>query len=612
MSPTPEDFATSCPLAVCILDSFRSSPNFLGFLASLLSNSKLARQASRSTKNPVENATLTRTSTTTTSLYLYLWMARSTNDDAKRPAPSSAAKREAQARYRERNRDELRRKAREGMARRRARLSPEEALQYRITAREDGARYRAENQAMLAQRAFPQPHTQICHARRESIARLGYEAWSAKYRKRHERPIPAVLEAEFGAPAPPNTPEAPVNVNAPSETSEPPASSASFAPRSRLPACGRDALSRMTESVRKLGSSGLFDVGPPPADFFCLGPPLDLACSGLEGEERRRRRRVGIESSHVRVRAWLPTTDDTDASRDGLADRVRAKELVIQKKNTSMYNTESTSTFQEIICGGIHKLGLPLKNLEGGTQQTQRRARAKTHLLVFKICLVPRFLAQQARKPPAETLFFACSATRDPHLLEAAVAVAHLVAQGAARGVVPRASRDLRRAGCRRGSGGVEVQSAESLDDVLRTRAIFEVERPLLVEVAVAAASAAGGARGEVHGGQRGKMEAISSSDAVGTPADREITWRRRRSSSVLALARAAGLARLSACCALRNAFMAVRRRWSNASSGLSDGGLQARVDELARRTTLEGTYSVVCDMGERMGWRPRGGGRMW
>ncbi|KAJ7612026.1 hypothetical protein DFH06DRAFT_1147380 [Mycena polygramma] len=304
MPSTPVGSLPWLAFADFICYSFRTSPNFFKHLQNLLGNLKVSRHASRSTKKFLDNATLTRTSTTTTSLYLFLWMARTSGDSASPLKPSSVAKREAQARYRERNRDELRRKAREGMARRRARLSPEEALQYRITAREDGARYRAENQAMLAQRAF-------VRRARESIARVGYEAWSAKYRKRHERPIPAVLEAEFGAPAPPNTPEAPVN--APSETSEAPASSASFAPRSRLPASGRDALSRMTASVRKLGSSGLFDVGPPPPDL-CLGPPLDLVCSGLDGEERRRRRRVGISSSRERVKAWLPTTDDIDTS----------------------------------------------------------------------------------------------------------------------------------------------------------------------------------------------------------------------------------------------------------------------------------------------------------
>ncbi|KAJ7629275.1 hypothetical protein DFH06DRAFT_1141267 [Mycena polygramma] len=436
------------PLAKSISWSFRTARNFFSYLQPLLGQVKVSRHASRATKNFLDNATLTRTSTTTTSLNLLLWMARTSGDCANPLKPSSVAKREAQARYRERNRDELCRKAREGMARRRARLTPDEALQYRITAREDGARYRAENQAMLAQRAF-------VRRARESIARVGYEAWSAKYRKRHERPIPAVLEAEFGAPPPPNTPEAPF---APSETSEaavnsPCSSNATFAPRSRapprgprsrLPAPPRDALSRMTESVRKLGNSGLFDVGPPPADLFCLGPPLDLACSGLEGEERPRRRRVGAESSRVRA---------------------------------------------------FKRSHLLRRHLEGGSQHMHRRARAKTHLLVFKICLVARFLAQQARKPTAEALLLACSATGDACLLNAAVTMRHGVAQGAARSVVRRGCGDLRRAGCRRPSGGVEVKSAETLHDVLRTRAILEVQRILVVEVALAAASAAGGAR---------------------------------------------------------------------------------------------------------------------
>jgi hypothetical protein len=40
------------------------------------------------------------------------------------------------------------------MAQRRAKLSPAETIEYRMTAREDAARYRADNHALLAQKAL--------------------------------------------------------------------------------------------------------------------------------------------------------------------------------------------------------------------------------------------------------------------------------------------------------------------------------------------------------------------------------------------------------------------------------------------------------------------------
>ncbi|KAJ7902432.1 hypothetical protein B0H13DRAFT_2335596 [Mycena leptocephala] len=136
---------------------------------------------------------------------------------------TSAAKREAQARYRarlafwamskagcltvdtgDRNKEELRRKAREAMARRRAQLTPAEVIEYRMTAREDAARYQADNNALLAQKAL------VCRARR-SIAKNGYEEWCAKYKKRHQRPIPSILEPSSSSSTssmrPPNVPQ---------------------------------------------------------------------------------------------------------------------------------------------------------------------------------------------------------------------------------------------------------------------------------------------------------------------------------------------------------------------------------------------------------------------
>ncbi|KAJ6505913.1 hypothetical protein C8R47DRAFT_1209852 [Mycena vitilis] len=97
---------------------------------------------------------------------------------------TSAARRESQARYRERNREELRRKARESMARLRAELSPNELAQYKMTAREDNIRYRAENRALLAHRAGG------------GARQIGYDAWAAKYRKRTKRAPPLAIQVE--------------------------------------------------------------------------------------------------------------------------------------------------------------------------------------------------------------------------------------------------------------------------------------------------------------------------------------------------------------------------------------------------------------------------------
>ncbi|KAJ7638023.1 hypothetical protein DFH06DRAFT_1138666 [Mycena polygramma] len=102
---------------------------------------------------------------------------------------TSAARRESQARYRERNREELRRKARESMARLRAELSPHDLAQYKITAREDNTRYRADNRVLLAHRA-------VVRRARKSIAKIGYDAWAAKYQKRTKRAIPFAIQME--------------------------------------------------------------------------------------------------------------------------------------------------------------------------------------------------------------------------------------------------------------------------------------------------------------------------------------------------------------------------------------------------------------------------------
>ncbi|KAJ7026232.1 hypothetical protein C8F04DRAFT_1268408 [Mycena alexandri] len=90
-------------------------------------------------------------------------------------AKPSDAQRAAGSRYRERNKDDLRRKARERMARRRAELKTSEDAwaEYTARARKDAARYRAQHAAELAEKpaGLSQPR--------------GFDAWHASYLKRH-------------------------------------------------------------------------------------------------------------------------------------------------------------------------------------------------------------------------------------------------------------------------------------------------------------------------------------------------------------------------------------------------------------------------------------------
>ncbi|KAJ7019134.1 hypothetical protein C8F04DRAFT_1198070 [Mycena alexandri] len=98
---------------------------------------------------------------------------------------SSAAQRAASSRYRERNKLELQRKARERMAKRRAKLkkSEEAWCAYTAKAREHAARYRASHAAELAL-------GQVAYRARHSIARVGFNAWHDAYLKRHPRGPP--------------------------------------------------------------------------------------------------------------------------------------------------------------------------------------------------------------------------------------------------------------------------------------------------------------------------------------------------------------------------------------------------------------------------------------
>ncbi|KAJ7613282.1 hypothetical protein DFH06DRAFT_1146938 [Mycena polygramma] len=237
---------------------------------------------------------------------------------------SLAAKREAQARYRARNKEELRRKCREDMARRRATRTPEETAEYRAIARAEGARYRAENQAMLAHRAR-------LRRARISIAKLGYEEWSARYTKRHQKPVPPALAAEYGPQITPesssdSSPDAPTPTDG-EHTSDPTSNTTPAPPTDgeqtpeprptkRLTTAQRAALRLAAASnavsgpprrglVSSLSCPALFDVGlnysdrnPGASDEVRL-----IARERREVEERRRRH-ADCEDPRARVEAW--------------------------------------------------------------------------------------------------------------------------------------------------------------------------------------------------------------------------------------------------------------------------------------------------------------------
>ncbi|KAJ6517166.1 hypothetical protein C8R47DRAFT_1205408 [Mycena vitilis] len=254
--------------------------------------------------------------------------------------PSKAnpeAKREAQARYRARHKEELRRKARESMARLRANLSPHDCAQYRKTAREDGGRYRADNRALLAQK-------DVLRRARKSIPRIGYDEWCAKYEKRHKRPVPVALQAQLG---PPMTSEAdsPVffgpttpsihsrSTTAPTTTSIR-SRSTEDAPTVPTPPAAPTPPG-LAPSWRRgyAGCPGMWDVGPPPpgwavdrplqptkARVSSLPPSSPPSSSSGWSEERdaaldvRNATLVEVEDTRRRedacrkVKAWLPKT----------------------------------------------------------------------------------------------------------------------------------------------------------------------------------------------------------------------------------------------------------------------------------------------------------------
>ncbi|KAJ7841660.1 hypothetical protein B0H13DRAFT_2365619 [Mycena leptocephala] len=209
---------------------------------------------------------------------------------------TSKAKREAQARYRARNKDELRRKAREAMAQRRAKLSPAETIEYRMTAREDAARYRADNHALLAQKA-------LVGRARDSIAKIGYEEWSAKYKLRHKRPIPAILQVEYGPPDPPNVRRTRIMAPPAQSPSSPSPSATSSTHPLKVP---------QTRPKPK-PSSSLPPSSAPCSTSSSMRDWIDRNLTetpnaDLIEDSRRRERHAECEDSHTKVQAWLPRT----------------------------------------------------------------------------------------------------------------------------------------------------------------------------------------------------------------------------------------------------------------------------------------------------------------
>ncbi|KAJ7855808.1 hypothetical protein B0H13DRAFT_2357648 [Mycena leptocephala] len=183
------------------------------------------------------------------------------------------------------NKEELRRKAREAMARRQAQLTPAEVIEYRMTAREDAARYRADNNALLAQKAL------VCRARR-SIAKNGYEEWCAKYKKHHQQPIPSILEVQYGPPDEQDTPQSSS------------ASSSSSTSSTRLP--------NVPQMCTKTKPSSSLPLSSPPSSTSPLMQEW-IDCNlektpnaELMEDARRWERHAECEDVRTRVQAWLP------------------------------------------------------------------------------------------------------------------------------------------------------------------------------------------------------------------------------------------------------------------------------------------------------------------
>ncbi|KAJ7262688.1 hypothetical protein B0H12DRAFT_1069146 [Mycena haematopus] len=142
---------------------------------------------------------------------------RTSDAMAEKKSKSTQAQREASARYRQRNQTELKQKARDRMARRRAQLAqmPDQHAEYKERAREACARYRERHRGHLASRQVDRRAMYVLYAffavrdpncDRAFIQKHGYDAW-LKRRPSHEddetlEPEPEPEPEQAGEPEP--------------------------------------------------------------------------------------------------------------------------------------------------------------------------------------------------------------------------------------------------------------------------------------------------------------------------------------------------------------------------------------------------------------------------
>ncbi|KAJ6463278.1 hypothetical protein C8R47DRAFT_1080003 [Mycena vitilis] len=433
---------------------------------------------------------LTPTSTISAALFLSTIVSARTSSmpDAStaRCKPTKAnleAKREAQARYRARHKEELRRKARESMARLRANLSPHDCARYRKTAREDGARYRADNRALLAQK-------EVLRRARKSIPRIGYDEWCAKYEKRHKRPVPVALQAQLGPPMPseadspvffgPTTPSIHSRSTTAPTTTSVRSRSTEDAPTVPTPPAAPTP-PRLAPSWRRgyAGCPGMWDVGPPPPGW--ANHPL--------------------QPTKVRVSSLPPSSPPSSSSgwsedRDAALDMRNAALVEVEdsrrredaRRKTELNAIGQASEIQEEPTFSPQRLGANSAN--GGTQW----GADNPPLIFFVVAVEPGFLRQCGRDPAAKALLLAGEPTPMTQLFQCAVAPRHLVTQAAARGVVRREWRERGCAGGAGGNGGGFVQRLEARDDGRGAQAVLSQYSFLLFEITLAASAAAAGA----------------------------------------------------------------------------------------------------------------------
>ncbi|KAJ6467056.1 hypothetical protein C8R47DRAFT_1078773 [Mycena vitilis] len=461
---------------------------------------------------------LTPTSTISAALFLSTIVSARTSSmpDAStaRCKPTKAnleAKREAQARYRarqldsdasslDRHKEELRRKARESMARLRANLSPHDCARYRKTAREDGARYRADNRALLAQK-------EVLRRARKSIPRIGYDEWCAKYEKRHKRPVPVALQAQLGPPMPseadspvffgPTTPSIHSRSTTAPTTTSVRSRSTEDAPTVPTPPAAPTP-PRLAPSWRRgyAGCPGMWDVGPPPPGwanhplqvrFTPLGVFPALSWTPLTADESEGLEPAPEQPPKLQQRMVGGQRRGPRHAQRGVG-RGRGQSAPRGCSQKELNAIGQASEIQEEPTFSPQRLGANSAN--GGTQW----GADNPPLIFFVVAVEPGFLRQCGRDPAAKALLLAGEPTPMTQLFQCAVAPRHLVTQAAARGVVRREWRERGCAGGAGGNGGGFVQRLEARDDGRGAQAVLSQYSFLLFEITLAASAAAAGA----------------------------------------------------------------------------------------------------------------------